>query len=254
MTKQADLELESLTRFKTPHLEIAPALLGQSHVFTFQECEIAIRLPTKESLPEYDRPGRWVKGERLSLSTWNMKSGEFLWVIVHDADAVVSIPGRISIPEVTRGILIRHDLYSEEQGKHLDKLADHYGELAHRGFDLWIRTLRWMADDFRIATPGLSGLSVTGWQNEIWEKDQPNRNWEGTQSITVHGGKPVTVEIWNKVAAALEAGYSPPIYYDLLSSARADLDTSPLENIHRSATSPPFDLHFSLQEEKGRGP
>ena|SRR5215210_3943885 len=119
-------------RFGTPNLEIAPALLGQSRVFTFEGHEIVVRLPTTKSLPEYDTPGGWVAGERLSLSSWDLKAGTFDWVIVHDADVVVSIPGRTSIPEEARTTPITHDFFSEEQKKHLDKLATDYGDLAYR--------------------------------------------------------------------------------------------------------------------------
>jgi hypothetical protein len=71
-------------------------------------------------------------------------------VIVHDADVIVSIPGRTSIPEEARTTSITHEFFSEQQEKHLDRLAVDYGNLAHRAFDLWIRTLRWKADDYRI--------------------------------------------------------------------------------------------------------
>jgi hypothetical protein len=228
VSKQAELELVSKSRLGTPNLEIAPALLGQSHVFTFKRHEIAIRLPTAKSLPEYDSPGGWVAGERLSLSSWDLKAGSFDWVIVHDADVVVSIPGRTSIPEEARTTPITHDFFSEEQKKHLGKLATDYGDLAYRAYDLWVRTLRWKADDYRIGTPELSGVRTTGSRTEIREKDTLNRFWASGLHLTVFAGKPVTVEVWNKVSEALNAGESPPIFYDLLYSAMARLERGDL--------------------------
>jgi hypothetical protein len=226
--KQANVELESWSKFDTPNLEIPPGLLGQSHVFTFEDSEIVIMLPTAESLPKYDRPGGWVAGKRLSLNTWNLKAGTFLWVIVHDANVVVSIPNRPSIPEAARTTPITHEFFSEEQAKHLDSLATQYSDLAYRAFDLWIRTLRWKADDYLIGTPDLSGLRATGARTEIREKDTLNRFWASGLHITVFAGKPVTVEVWNKVSEVLNAGESPPIFYDLLYSAMARLERGDL--------------------------
>ena len=94
---------------------------------------------------------------------------------------------------------ITQEFYSVEEEKQLDELATHYGNLAYRAFDLWIRTLRWKADDYRMGTPELSGVKETGSRTEIREKDSPNRFWAGGHEITLFVGKPVTVEVWNKV-------------------------------------------------------
>jgi hypothetical protein len=195
-----------------------------------KEHEIAISLPTAKSLPEYDTPGGYITGEdeRLSLSSWDLKAGTFDWVIVHDANVVVSIPGRTSIPEEARTTPIPHDFFSEEQRKLLDSLASEYSDLAYRAFDLWIRTLRWKADDYRIGMPELSGVRTTGSRTEIREKDTLNRFWASGLHLTVFAGKPVTVEVWNKVSEALNAGESPPIFYDLLYSAMTRLELGDL--------------------------
>jgi hypothetical protein len=144
--------------------------LGQSHEFTLEGRDIAISLPTAESLPDYDTPGGYVRGKRLSLSTWQRaQDGQLqpIDVIVHDADVMVSIPGRTSIPEEARTTSsITHEFFSEQQEKHLDRLAVDYGNLAHRAFDLWIRTLRWKADDYRIGQSELSGVETTGWRTK----------------------------------------------------------------------------------------
>ena len=69
MAEQVNVELTAWNRFDTPHLEVAPELLGKSHVFSFEGHEINIALPTAESLPDYDTPSGYVVGERLSLNT-----------------------------------------------------------------------------------------------------------------------------------------------------------------------------------------
>jgi hypothetical protein len=79
-----------------------------------------------------------------------------------------------------------------------------------------------------MGTPELSGVKETGSRTEIREKDSPNRFWAGGHEITLFVGKPVTVEVWNKVSVALDAGESPPIFYDLLYSAMARLERGDL--------------------------
>lgn len=226
MSRQAEVELEAWSRFDTPHVTIAPASLGLSHVFSFEGYEIAIRLPTTESLPEYDEPGEYVVGARLSLNIW--AAGTFPWVNVHNVDVVVNIPGRTPMPEEARTTPITHEFFSEEEEERLDELATHYGDLAYRAFDRWIRTLRWKADDYPMGMPELSGVKVTGSRTEIREKDSPNRFWAGGQEISLFAGKPVTGEVWNKVSEALNAKESPPIFYDLLYSAMARLERGDL--------------------------
>lgn len=91
--------------------------------------------------------------------------------------------------------------------------------------------MRWKADDYRIGQSELSGVETTGWRTEIREKDTPNRLWAGGHSITVYVGKPVTAEVWNEVSAALNAGESPPIFYDLLYDAMAHLERGDLQRM-----------------------
>ena len=231
MDKQARVELTSWSRFDTPNLEIAPALLGQSHVFTFDGHRIEISLPSADRLAGFKDAGDDpLVDRRISVVGWRKQDG---WrqpqeIAVHDVGVICNIRGRTSIPEEARTTPITHEHFSEEQKKHLDKLATDYGDLAYRAFDLWIRTLRWKADSYRIGTPEVSGVKATGWQSEIREKDSPNRFWKSGQYITLFVGKPVTGEVWNKVSEALNAEESPPIFYDLLYSAMARLERGDL--------------------------
>ena len=114
-------------------------------------------------------------------------------------------------------------MFSEAQKERLNKLAARCGDVAHRAFDLWIRTLRWKANDFWIGLPE-GTVVATGLQVEIREKDTPNRLWTGgDELITVYLEKVVTTKVWDDVSAALLSGLEPPIFYDLLYDAMAHL-------------------------------
>jgi hypothetical protein len=229
--KQASVELTSWSRFDTPNLEIELALLGQSHVFTFDGHRIEISLPSADRLAGFkDAEDGTFMDERISVRGWRMHDGQsqLLAVEVYDVDVVVSIPGRTSLPQEARTTPITHEFFSEEQMKHLDKLATDYGDFAYRAFDLWIRTLRWKADSYRIGLPESGGVGSPGPRTEIREKDTLHRFWAGALTIDAYMPAPVKVEVWDKVAAALSAGDSPPIFYDLLYSAMAHLERGDL--------------------------
>jgi hypothetical protein len=191
-----------------------------------------------------------------------MQDGQMqpLEVNIHDVDVVVSIPGRTSVSEEARTKVVTQKSISEQQQKHLEKLVSEYGNVARRAFDLWIRTLRWKADDSRIGLPEVIGVE-TGWGTEIREKDTPNRIWAGGKSLIIYVGKTVTVEVWNEVSAALNAGESPPIYYDFLYDAMAHLERGDFQRTVVDAAVAaetymrtivqeglPIDLDASLQE------
>jgi hypothetical protein len=229
--KQASVELTSWSRFDTPNLEIEPALLGQSHVFTFDGHRIEISLPSVDRLAGFkDAEDGTFMDERISVPGWRMHDGQRqpLAVEVYDVDVVVSIPGRPSLPQEARTTPITHEFFSEEQMKHLDKLATDYGDLAYRAFDLWIRTLRWKADSYRIGLPESGGVGSSESRIEIREKDTLYRFWTNPLYINAYIPAPVKVEVWDKVAAALSTGDSPPIFYDLLYSAMAHLERGDL--------------------------
>jgi hypothetical protein len=232
VAKQANVELTSWSRFDTPNLEIETALLGQSHVFTFLGHRIEISLPSADRLAGFTvaADGTFMD-ERISVRAWREHDGrrQPLVIDVFDVSVICNIPGRTSLPEGARTTPITHEFFSEEHKKHLKRLASDYGDLAYRAFDLWIRTLRWKADSYRIGLPESSGVGSPGPRTEIREKDTLHRFWAGALTIDAYMPAPVKVEVWDKVAAALRAGDSPPIFYDLLYSAMAHLERGDLQ-------------------------
>jgi hypothetical protein len=228
----ANVELEAWTRFDTTNFDVAPDLLGQSHVFTLEGHDISISLPSADRVAGLSERGiETFSDDRVHIRGWHKQDGrpELLAVAVHDVDVVISIPGRTSLPEEARSEEITHDSYSEQQKEHLHKLADDYSNLASNAFDLWIRTLRWKTGNYRIGLSYSGGTMTPEARTEIREKDTRHRLWAGAVTINAYMPVPKKAEVWDMVGAALSAGESPPIYYDLLFSAYADLERGDLQ-------------------------
>jgi hypothetical protein len=231
MAEQVEIELTSWDRFHTRNLTVTPELLGRSHSFTLDGREITTTLPRVE-WPQADPPTEHFEGRRVSVSSWQRaKDGKLHieGVYVENVDVEVSIPGRSHIPQKALTIPPKHpELFTEQQTECLDLLVAEYGDVARRAFDLWIRTVRWKADDWRIGLPEMNGAE-TGWATYIRQKGTENRIWSSGHIIMVHGSKIVTTAIWDEVSATLTAGESPPVFYDLLYDALAHLERGDLQ-------------------------
>jgi hypothetical protein len=239
MGQRTKVQLTSWNRFHTRNLTVAPELLGQSHTFTFDGRAVDVLLPSAEKLPEKDDApddepiGRFIR-ERIAVSNWRRgQDGRWRAIDVHieNVDVVVDVPGRTAVPEeaLTRPANA-FELFPEQQQKRLDKLASDCGNLAGRAFDLWIRTLRWKADDWRIGLPEMSGVE-TGWGTYLREKNTGKDVWIESARLYAYAPRAVTTEIWDEVAAALNAGQPPPIFYDLLYAAMAHLERGELQRV-----------------------
>lgn len=232
VTKQAKVELTSWNKFRTESLAVAPELLGHRHAFTFNGHSIEISLPSAERLPEGEPSGSFV-GDRIAVSSWQVTQHgrwEALEAYVKDVDLVVSIPGRTSI--AAQALTVPPNAYealSVSQQKHLDTLVSDYGNLSRQIFDLWMRTLRWKADFYRIGLPSSVGDQTTSWSTYLREKNTQKDVWASGLVGMSYVPKVVTPEIWNLVSAALNAGESPPIHFDLLCDARIHLERGDLQ-------------------------
>jgi hypothetical protein len=230
MSNQTSVQLASWDRFHTRNLIVVPELLGQSHAFTFDEREVNISLPGADQLP--DVPGDDDSlGQRLSFSGWRMQDGQrqIRKVHVHNVDVTVCIPGNATIPEEALARPVKApELFSEQQQKQLDKWLSKYGDIARRAFDLWIRTLRWKANDWRIGLPEVYGTK-TGWSTYLRVKDTQKDVWVDDHIFVVPAEKAVTLTIWDETSAALSSQQPSPIYYDLLYDAMAHLDRGDLQ-------------------------
>lgn len=223
MAKQVNLELTTWNRFYTNNLVVVPEILGNSHVFTFEQREITISLPNAERLT--NEPGR---DEVLKVSGWRAKDDKILRVNVYKADVQVRIPGTIAIPEEALTEPANSpELFSEQQQQCLESLAKEYSGIATRAFDLWIKILRWKADDYRIGLPVLRGAE-SGWGTYIQEKETQKKVWIGSVVLTVRMEKAVTTEAWNEASEALRSGQSVPIFWDYLYDALAHLERGDL--------------------------
>jgi hypothetical protein len=230
MSNEESVRLASWDRFHTRNLIVVPELLGQSHVFTFDEREVTILLPGADKLP--DEPGGDdTLGQRLSFSGWRLQDGQqqIRKVHVHNVDVTVCVPGNATIPgEALVRPVKAPELFSEHQQKYLDKLLSENGDISRRAFKLWIRTLRRKADNWRIGLPEVYG-EETGWSTYLQVKDTQKAVWAGTHISDVPAEKAVTPTIWDETWAALCSGQPSPIFYDLLYDAMAHLDHGDLQ-------------------------
>jgi len=213
VVEQANVELIAWTRFDTPNFEVAPDLLGRSHIFTFDGFEVEISLPSADRVAGLSEHRiETFSDDRVHIKSWRKQDGrpELLAVGVYDVDVKVSIPGTTLLPQEARTRQLCHDPYSEQQKEHLRKLASDYSNLASNAFDLWIRTLRWKAGNYRIGLSDSGGTMTPEARTEMREKDTLHRFWAGALSINAYVPAPVKVEAWDMVAAALNVGVSPP--------------------------------------------
>jgi hypothetical protein len=133
VVEQAYVELVAWARFDTPNFEVAPDLLGRSHIFTFDGHEVEISLPSAERVAGLsEHRMETFSDDRIHIKSWRKQDGrpELLAVGVYDVDVEVGIPGTTLVPEEARTRQIIHDPYSEQQKEHLNKLASDYSNLA----------------------------------------------------------------------------------------------------------------------------
>ncbi|MEW6716257.1 MAG: hypothetical protein AB1345_01955 [Chloroflexota bacterium] len=207
------------------NLYIEPALLGLEHEFSFEGYSIAISLPTSKDIPSEDELFKTPQDDyrlfRISYNTWKEVNGHKIPVAywIHSVDVKIKLVDTLSIPE---DMLPRHpnayNLITKEQQDHLNALADEYGQIAEKAFDLWVRIMRWKCDNSSIGRPEIRGVN-SGWGTYLLEASSENRIWRGETVIRFHRSKPVTKKEWNEVQVALQEGQTSPIYYDLMFDA-----------------------------------
>jgi len=222
----AQLAIKSWNRFLTRNLSIHPDLVGAEHKFQYEDCQIIISLPSSRHLPTEP-----CSGERLRFNSYTENDGIKiplqLWV--DSVDVTVSMGEKLSLPfEITKHPPNRTDLVSKAQQEKLNKIAAVHGTIAERSFDLWIRTLRWKADNSSIGRPEISGHE-SGWSTYLVAQPKGERIWISPVSFMVKASKIVTSETWEAVASALQAERTPPVFVDLVMDAAEHLKMGDLQ-------------------------
>jgi len=211
--KHIDLELESWNRFIIRNLTVETDLVGLFHEFQFDEKRVRIQLPSAKYLPGEDG-----EGEKLSCNSWRLVDGKQVptkyWV--HEVDVTILIPNRITIPEE---VLSRqpnaYDIYSQAEQDRLDEIANQYGGLAEKAFDIWIRVLRWKCNNSAIGRPAIHG-SRSGWSTYLIHENISQSVWASNDTMVAKGSKPMTSLEWQAVETAMQANNMPPIYFELM--------------------------------------
>jgi len=91
--------------------------------------------------------------------------------------------------------------------------------------------MRWKTNQWRLARADSEGTE-TGWGCTLRQVGTGKRLWSHHSPVVVSGHRPLTLEQWEAVGAALADGLEPPIFVDLLFDARAHLEDG---DINRAA-------------------
>lgn len=215
------VEAKSWSRFFTRYLVIVPELLGATHEFEFDGSPIEIILPSKDELSKHP-----AESARAEMFSWReVAEGEKipLRIAIESADVKVKLERKVNVPEqVLHQPPNAYDIVSEEKQRKLNELADYYGSIAERAFEVWVKVLRWKTSKGLIGRPQVIG-SQSGWATYLTESTTGHRFWGQRAMLTFASDDAVTVAEWNEVEQTLQNGLSSPVYYDLLFDAEEHL-------------------------------
>jgi hypothetical protein len=215
------LKVASWNRFVPRNLFIHPDLVGAVHKFRFEENEITIQLPSSKHLPTDP-----IQEGPLSFDGWREQNGIKMPIeySVNEVDIEISIAEEIALPcKILDVPPCAIEIITSTQQEHLNHLANVYGSITERAFDLWIRTLRWKCNNSAIGRPEISGCE-TGWTTRLVAKPQNKHVWIASSGFRPKGSPMVTPKNWTDVEISLKQGCNPPLYIDLIMDASEHIE------------------------------
>jgi len=181
------VEAISWNRFLTRNFAVVPELLGRSHEFQFHQGAISIELPTRSG-----------GEERVKILSWRQDTGRPTRFWIKSVDVLVRLQTQVNVPEqVLHQPPNAYDVLSQDQQNHLEKMAQTHGCLAEKGFDVWIKTLRWKSNNAFIGRPEVRGPE-SGWTTYLLDEATRHRFWAATQVIQASSGQAVTLAEWEE--------------------------------------------------------
>jgi hypothetical protein len=202
------VEAISWNRFLTRNFAVVPELLGRSHEFQFHQGAISIELPTRSG-----------GEERVKLLSWRQDTGRPTRFWIKSVDVLVRLQTQVNVPEqVLHQPPNAYDVLSQDQQNHLEKTAQTHGSLAEKGFDVWLKTLRWKSNNAFIGRPEVRGPE-SGWTTYLFDEATRHRFWAATQVIQASPGQAVTLAEWEETERALKSGTKSSVFYDLMLDA-----------------------------------
>ena len=203
------IKVKSWNRFLTRNLAVKPEVLGCGHRFSFEDSTVSIKIPSIDQVDSgqgYD--------EVASVGARRAVDNEPLEFYIHKVDVEVSIPVTVSIPsEVLNRPPNAHDLFSDEEQKRLDKVAERHQSTAEKAFEYWIRIVRWVCDDSRIGRDRVEDFR-SGWRTSLIDAESDTKVWIHDQVFHALGYKTLRVEEWQEIQSKLSLCSQPPIYVE----------------------------------------
>lgn len=211
--------LKSWNKFLTRHFAVPPDVVGNQHTFPFENASILLKLPTSDQI---DRDNG--SDDVASISSRRATDNEPLEIAVHKVDVEVTADFTFPIPS---DALTRNpnafDLFSEDQQNQLESSTNQHQKRAEGAFHYWVRVMRWVCDDYRIAREEVSGSS-SGWGTYLLDEETGHRVWAQSLMFTFPGCRCVNETEWNAAQQKLADGMQPPVYMELKHGAQAQLE------------------------------
>ena len=203
------MKVKSWNRFLTRNLAVKPEVLGCEHRFSFENRTVSIKIPSINQVDSgqgYDKVA--------SVGARRAVDNEPLEFYIHKVDVEVSIPVTVSIPsEVLNRPPNAPDLFSDEEQKRLNKVAEQHQSTAEKAFEYWIRIVRWVCDDSRIGRDQVEDFR-SGWSTYLIDAESDTKVWIQGQVFYALGYKTLRVEEWQEIQSKLSLGSQPPIYVE----------------------------------------
>ena len=192
--------------------------MGSEHRFVFENSMFAIKIP---SIDQVDRGQGY--DEVASVGARRVVDNEPLEFHIHKVDVEVSIPVIVSIPsEVLDRPANAYDLFSNEEQKRLNKIAEQHQSIAEKAFEYWIRIVRWVCDDPRLGRDQIEDFH-SGWSTYLIGEESGTKIWIQGLVLHVRGYKTLRLEEWNEIQSRLSQGSQPPIYVELKHDAEENI-------------------------------
>jgi hypothetical protein len=192
-----DRSAYSWNRFTTPSLSIVAGLAGASHRFMFEGRNTRVRLPAADRAGSDD-------DSRLYVTTRRTVDHVPLVFDVHDVDVIVDQPASPEILAI---------LQSDKNSVVPDGLVSAMGDFAERGFNNWLRVMRWRTRHWSIGR--LRRHQRATWGTYLHEQGTDRILAPSVTTIKVAADRPIAVQEWEDVQSVLTLGAQAPLFYDL---------------------------------------
>lgn len=168
----------------TPCLDVCSDLLGASHVFDFEGYRVTVTLPTIDV-------GKLIGDEtgnhKISFCSWKENEGVKIpeGYEVHVVTITMEVQEKFDLPlEILSVPNNAYELLTKQQQDNLNELAYLYEEVANKAYDLWIRTLRWKANNGAV---GRRSIDSAYFRNVRFFEMQKNKClWVGGSGHVFH--------------------------------------------------------------------